>query len=162
MIITYKLYITNETTSNNNQQVKNQIVEPFNPAENIKICMKLLEFPQRYKKELKSTLNLLFGVKPSEKTRLPGKKVLIFGYSVVGKGSCQSMNASGARVYIAKVDPICALQACIEEYKIIRIEDVIDQVEIFITATGNKDIIKAEHMAKINNAIVGNIVHFDN
>lgn len=73
------------------------------------------------------------------------------------------MRGSGARVYVAEVDPICALQACMEGYEVVRIEDVIDQIDIFITATGNKDIIKASHMAKMkNNAIVGNIGHFDN
>ncbi len=94
---------------------------------------------------------------------IAGKKVLIFGYGDVGKGCAQSMNAAGARVFVAEVDPICALQACMEGYEVVRIDDVVDQIDIFITATGNKDIIKAKQMAKMkNNAIIGNIGHFDN
>jgi adenosylhomocysteinase len=94
---------------------------------------------------------------------ISGKKVLIFGYGDVGKGSAQSMRGAGARVYIAEVDPICALQACMEGYEVVRLEDVLDIIDIYVTATGNKNIIKASHMAKMkNNAIVGNIGHFDN
>lgn len=94
---------------------------------------------------------------------IAGKKVLINGYGDVGKGCAQSMRGAGARVYISEVDPICALQACMEGYEVVRMDDVVDKMDIFITATGNKNIIMAEHMSKMkNNAIVGNIGHFDN
>ena len=107
--------------------------------------------------------SLVDGINRATDVMIAGKRVLVFGYGDVGKGCCQSMVGSGARVYVAEVDPICALQACMEGYEVVRIEDVIGEIDIFITATGNKDIIKAEHMAKMkNNAIVGNIGHFDN
>jgi len=94
---------------------------------------------------------------------ISGKKALICGFGDVGKGCAQAMKSSGARVYVAEIDPICALQACMEGFEIVRIEDVLDQIDIYVTATGNKGIIRIEHMAKMkNNAIVGNIGHFDN
>lgn len=94
---------------------------------------------------------------------ISGKKVLICGFGDVGKGSAQAMRASGARVFIAEIDPICALQACMEGYEVVRVEDVLNEIDIFVTATGNKGIITVEHMSKMKNcAIVGNIGHFDN
>ena len=107
--------------------------------------------------------SLVDGINRATDVMISGKKVLICGYGDVGKGCAQSMRGSGARVYVTEIDPICALQACMEGYEVVRIEDVIDKMDIFITATGNRDIIKADHMAKMkNNAIVGNIGHFDN
>jgi adenosylhomocysteinase len=92
-----------------------------------------------------------------------GKRVLILGFGDVGKGSAASMRAQGARVMVSEIDPICALQACMEGYQVVRLEDVIDEVDIFVTTTGNKDIIMTSHMEKMkDNAIVGNIGHFDN
>lgn len=92
-----------------------------------------------------------------------GKKVVICGYGDVGKGCVQAMKAAGARVYVTEIDPICALQACMEGVEVVKLEKVVKDADIFITATGNKDIIMAEHMAMMkNNAIVGNIGHFDN
>lgn len=94
---------------------------------------------------------------------LAGKQCLVFGYGDVGKGCAQALKAAGARVNIAEVDPICALQACMEGISVVRKEDILGTCDIFITATGNKDIIMAEDMAKMkNNAIVANIGHFDN
>jgi len=94
---------------------------------------------------------------------LAGKKVVICGFGDVGKGCAQAMRGAGARVLVTEVDPICALQACMEGYYVVRVEDVLADADIFITCTGNKDIIMFEHMAKMkNNAIVGNIGHFDN
>jgi len=87
----------------------------------------------------------------------------VCGYGDVGKGSASAMRGAGARVLIAEIDPICALQACMEGYQVVTIEDVVSEIDIFVTTTGNKDIIRADHMAKMkNNAIVGNIGHFDN
>ena len=94
---------------------------------------------------------------------IAGKKALVIGYGDVGKGTAASLSRSGAIVSIAEIDPICALQACMDGYTVQRIEDVVDKYDIFITATGNKDIIMLHHMMKMkNNAIVANIGHFDN
>merc|ERR1719296_678425 len=92
-----------------------------------------------------------------------GKRALICGYGDVGKGSAFAMRGAGARVLISECDPICALQACMEGFQVVKIESVIDQIDIFTTTTGNFKIITLEHMQKMkNNAIVGNIGHFDN
>ena len=72
---------------------------------------------------------------------ISGKKVLICGFGDVGKGCAQAISGSGGRVYIAEIDPICALQACMEGYEVVRVDDVIDKMDIFITATGNKGIL---------------------
>ncbi|KAM3131694.1 hypothetical protein pb186bvf_016225 [Paramecium bursaria] len=94
---------------------------------------------------------------------LAGKKVLIAGFGDVGKGCAQAMKGCGSRVYITEVDPICALQALMEGFEVVRIEKYIKDIDVFITATGNKGIILAQHMAQMkHNAIVGNIGHFDN
>jgi adenosylhomocysteinase len=103
------------------------------------------------------------GIMRATDVMIGGKRVLICGFGDVGKGSAASMRAQGARVMVTEIDPICALQACMEGYQVVRIEDVISEIDIFVTTTGNKDIIMTEHMAKMkNNAIVGNIGHFDN
>ncbi len=87
----------------------------------------------------------------------------VLGYGDVGKGSAESLKGQGARVVVTEVDPICALQACMAGYEVVRIEDVLDKAEIFVTTTGNCDIIRIEHMEKMrHNAIVCNIGHFDN
>jgi adenosylhomocysteinase len=103
------------------------------------------------------------GIMRATDVMLAGKLALVFGYGDVGKGSAQSLRAQGCRVVIAEIDPICALQACMEGYEVLTIDDVVDKADIFVTATGNKDIITAAHMARMkHNAIVGNIGHFDN
>lgn len=94
---------------------------------------------------------------------IAGKRVLICGFGDVGKGCAQAMKAAGARVSITEIDPICALQALMEGYDVVTMEDVVDKIDIVVTATGNKDIVMARHMEKMkNNCIVGNIGHFDN
>jgi adenosylhomocysteinase len=94
---------------------------------------------------------------------IAGKKVVILGYGDVGKGCTQAMRSAGARVFVTEVDPICALQASMEGYAVVRLESIVKEADIFVTATGNKDIIMVHHMAQMkNNAIVGNIGHFDN
>jgi len=94
---------------------------------------------------------------------IAGKQVVICGFGDVGKGCAQAMKSAGARVVITEIDPICALQACMEGFPVLTLDDVAHTADIFISATGNKDIIMVEHMAKMkNNAIVGNIGHFDN
>jgi len=103
------------------------------------------------------------GIMRATDVMLAGKRVLIAGYGDVGKGCAQAMKGAGARTFISEIDPICALQACMEGYQVVRMEDVIEEVDIIITATGNKDIIMADMMKKMkNNAIIGNIGHFDN
>ncbi|GAC1610949.1 MAG: hypothetical protein NVS3B26_20690 [Mycobacteriales bacterium] len=92
-----------------------------------------------------------------------GKVAVILGYGDVGKGCADSLRGQGARVIVTEIDPICALQAAMEGYQVARLEDVVATADIFITATGNKDIILAADMAKMKHqAIVGNIGHFDN
>jgi adenosylhomocysteinase len=94
---------------------------------------------------------------------LAGKKIVICGYGDVGKGCAQSMKAAGARVYVTEVDPICALQACMEGFSVVTLEDILAEGDIFVTTTGNKDIIMKDQMSRMkNNAILGNIGHFDN
>merc|ERR1712146_511847 len=87
----------------------------------------------------------------------------ICGFGDVGKGSAQSMKAQAAITYVTEIDPICALQACMEGFQVVTLDDVVGEVDIFTTTTGNFKIITLEHMKKMrNNAIVGNIGHFDN
>jgi adenosylhomocysteinase len=103
------------------------------------------------------------GIMRATDVMIAGKQVVILGYGDVGKGCAASMKACGARVVVTECDPICALQACMEGYDVKRLENVVSTADIFITATGNKGIIMAHHMAQMkNNAIVGNIGHFDN
>jgi len=94
---------------------------------------------------------------------IAGKKVVICGFGDVGKGSAAAMKACGARVVVTECDPICALQACMEGFEVKTLDNVVSTGDIFVTTTGNKGIIMAHHMAQMkNNAIVGNIGHFDN
>jgi adenosylhomocysteinase len=94
---------------------------------------------------------------------ISGKKTLVLGYGDVGKGSVQSLRGQNARVAVTEVDPICALQACMMGIDVVRLEDVVADTDIFVTATGNRDIISVDHMAQMkHNAIVCNIGHFDN
>jgi adenosylhomocysteinase len=92
-----------------------------------------------------------------------GKRALVCGYGDVGKGCAFAMRGAGARVLITEIDPICALQACMEGFQVVSIESCVGEIDIFTSATGNYDIITLDHMKKMkNNAIVGNIGHFDN
>jgi len=103
------------------------------------------------------------GIMRATDVMIAGKVAFIAGYGDVGKGCADAMKAAGARVIVSEIDPICALQACMEGFQVLPIEDVLATADIFITTTGNKDIITVGHMAKMkNNAIVGNIGHFDN
>ena len=107
--------------------------------------------------------SLVDGIMRATDVMLAGKLAVVCGYGDVGKGSAQSLRGQGCRVAITEIDPICALQACMEGYEVVRVEDVIETADLFITATGNKNIITVEHMARMkHNAIVGNIGHFDN
>jgi adenosylhomocysteinase len=107
--------------------------------------------------------SLIDGINRATDVMIGGKVALVCGYGEVGKGCAASLRGQGARVIVTEVDPICALQAAMEGFEVKRLEDVLDEVDIFVTATGNKDIITAEHMARMKHqAIVGNIGHFDN
>jgi adenosylhomocysteinase len=107
--------------------------------------------------------SLLDGLNRATDVMLSGKVAVVLGYGDVGKGCCQALKGQGCRVVVAEIDPICALQAAMEGYQVATLEDVLETADIFITATGNKDIITAEHMSRMKDkAIVGNIGHFDN
>ncbi len=107
--------------------------------------------------------SLADGIKRATDVMVAGKVVVVCGYGDVGKGCAQSMRGFGARVIVTEIDPICALQAAMEGYQVTTIEDVISEADIFVTTTGNKDIITADHMSKMKDcAIVCNIGHFDN
>ena len=94
---------------------------------------------------------------------IAGKVALVLGYGDVGKGSAQSLKGLGATVWIAEIDPICALQAAMEGFRVVTMDDACSQVDIFVTATGNFNVIRREHMEQMKNqAIVCNIGHFDN
>jgi adenosylhomocysteinase len=107
--------------------------------------------------------SLIDGINRATDVMIGGKVALVLGYGDVGKGCAQSLKGQGARVLVTEVDPICALQAAMEGFEVTTLEAVVDKVDIFVTATGNKDILSAEIMGKMkHNAIVGNIGHFDN
>jgi adenosylhomocysteinase len=103
------------------------------------------------------------GLNRATDVMLSGKTAVVLGYGDVGKGCAQALKGQGARVMITEIDPICALQACMEGYTVVTMEDVLGTADVFITATGNRDIITAEQMARMKDkAIVANIGHFDN
>jgi len=107
--------------------------------------------------------SVIDGLNRATDVMLAGKLAVVFGFGEVGKGCAQALRGQGARVVVTEIDPICALQACMEGYQVVRIEDVLSTADIFITATGNFNIITADHMAKMKDkAIVANIGHFDN
>ncbi|MCH8162759.1 MAG: adenosylhomocysteinase [Proteobacteria bacterium] len=107
--------------------------------------------------------SLVDGIKRATDVMIAGKVVLVLGYGDVGKGCAQSLRGLGATVWVTEIDPICALQASMEGYRVVRMDEVCDQVDIFVTATGNFGVIKHDHMIKMKNeAIVCNIGHFDN
>jgi adenosylhomocysteinase len=107
--------------------------------------------------------SLADGIKRATDVMLAGKVVVVCGYGDVGKGSAKSMKSYGARVIVTEIDPICALQAAMEGFEVKTIEEALDEGNVFVTTTGNKDVITADHMAKMKDqAIVCNIGHFDN
>ncbi|MDQ2917184.1 MAG: adenosylhomocysteinase [Pseudomonadota bacterium] len=107
--------------------------------------------------------SLVDGIKRATDVMIAGKVALVCGYGDVGKGSAQALRALSAQVWIAEIDPICALQAAMEGYRVVTVDDACDKADIFVTATGDLDIITHDHMRRMkNNAIVCNIGHFDN
>jgi adenosylhomocysteinase len=107
--------------------------------------------------------SLVDGINRATDVMIGGKVAVICGYGDVGKGCADSLRGQGARVVVTEIDPICALQAAMEGYQVVTLDDVVETADIFVTATGNRDIITADHMARMKHqAIVGNIGHFDN
>ncbi len=107
--------------------------------------------------------SVIDGLNRASDVMISGKLAVVFGYGEVGKGCAQALKGQGARVVIVEIDPICALQAAMEGYQVLTIDDIVATADIFITATGNFNIITADHMARMKDkAIVGNIGHFDN
>jgi adenosylhomocysteinase len=107
--------------------------------------------------------SLIDGINRATDVMMSGKVAVVCGYGDVGKGCCQSLKGQGARVIVTEIDPICALQAAMEGYEVKTLEDCLDFADIYITTTGNFNIITADHMARMKDgAIVGNIGHFDN
>jgi len=129
------------------------------PAINVNDCVTKSKFDNVYG----CRHSLPDGIMRATDVMLAGKRVLIHGFGDVGKGCASAMKAAGCIVYVAEVDPICALQACMEGYRVVKYATVVAEVDIVVTTTGNKDIVMAADMAKMkNNSIVGNIGHFDN
>jgi adenosylhomocysteinase len=107
--------------------------------------------------------SLIDGINRATDVMIGGKVAVVCGYGDVGKGCAESLRGQGARVIVTEIDPICALQAAMEGYQVATLDDVVETADIFITATGNKDVITAEQMSRMKHqAIVGNIGHFDN
>lgn len=107
--------------------------------------------------------SLADGIKRGTDVMVAGKIVVVCGYGDVGKGCAQSMKGFGARVLVTEIDPICALQASMEGYEVVTVEDALEYADIFVTATGNRDVLRVDHMEKMKDgAIVCNIGHFDN
>ncbi len=131
---------------------------PF-PAINVNDSVTKSKFDNKYGcKE-----SLVDGIRRATDTMMAGKVAVVCGYGDVGKGSAASLRGAGARVKVTEVDPICALQAAMDGYEVTLLEDEVASADIFITATGNKDVIRIEHIRAMKDmAIVGNIGHFDN
>ncbi|WP_118132871.1 adenosylhomocysteinase [Oceanicella sp. SM1341] len=131
---------------------------PF-PAINVNDSVTKSKFDNKYGcKE-----SLVDGIRRATDTMMAGKVAVVCGYGDVGKGSAASLRGAGARVKVTEIDPICALQAAMDGFEVVTLEDVVSSADIFITTTGNKDVIRIEHMREMKDmAIVGNIGHFDN
>ncbi|WP_055663098.1 adenosylhomocysteinase [Jannaschia seosinensis] len=131
---------------------------PF-PAINVNDSVTKSKFDNKYGcKE-----SLVDGIRRATDTMMAGKVAVVMGYGDVGKGSAASLRGAGARVKVTEVDPICALQAAMDGFEVVLLEDVVGSADIFVTTTGNRDVIRIEHMREMKDmAIVGNIGHFDN
>ncbi|MQW89647.1 adenosylhomocysteinase [Sinorhizobium saheli] len=152
--------VTEETTTGVNRlyQLQAKGLLPF-PAINVNDSVTKSKFDNKYGcKE-----SLVDGIRRGTDVMMAGKVAVVCGYGDVGKGSAASLRGAGARVKVTEVDPICALQAAMDGYEVVQLEDVVSTADIFITTTGNKDVIRIEHMREMKDmAIVGNIGHFDN
>jgi adenosylhomocysteinase len=152
--------VTEETTTGVHRlyQLQKEGKLPF-PAMNVNDSVTKSKFDNVYG----CRHSLIDGIMRATDVMLSGKLAVVCGYGDVGKGSCQSLRGQGARVIVTEIDPICALQALMEGYEVKTLEDVVADADIFVTTTGNRDVIRVDHMARMkHNAIVGNIGHFDN
>ena len=154
------LGVSEETTTGVNRlyQLQKANKLPF-PAINVNDSVTKSKFDNKYGcKE-----SLVDGIRRATDTMMAGKVAVVCGYGDVGKGSAASLRGAGARVKVTEVDPICALQAAMDGFEVVTLEDTVSTADVFITATGNKDVIKIDHLRNMKNmAIVGNIGHFDN
>ena len=152
--------VSEETTTGVHRlyQLVEKVLLPF-PAINVNDSVTKSKFDNKYGcKE-----SLVDGIRRATDTMMAGKTAVVCGYGDVGKGSAASLRGAGARVKVTEIDPICALQAAMDGFEVTTLEDSVESADIFITSTGNKDIIRIEHMRKMKDmAIVGNIGHFDN
>lgn len=152
--------VTEETTTGVKRlyQMQKDGVLPF-PAINVNDSVTKSKFDNLYG----CRESLVDGIKRATDVMIAGKIAVVCGYGDVGKGSAQSLRGLGATVWVTEIDPICALQAAMEGYRVVTLDDVVNTADIFVTTTGNKDIITAAHMANMRDqAIVCNIGHFDN
>jgi adenosylhomocysteinase len=152
--------VTEETTTGVHRlyQMMEKGHLPF-PAINVNDSVTKSKFDNKYGcKE-----SLVDGIRRATDTMMAGKVAVVCGYGDVGKGSAASLRGAGARVKVTEADPICALQAAMDGFEVVLLEDVLSSADIFITTTGNRDVIRIEHMREMKDmAIVGNIGHFDN
>src|SRR6056300_222417 len=152
--------VSEETTTGVNRlyELQREGQLPF-PAINVNDSVTKSKFDNKYGcKE-----SLVDGIGRATDTMMAGKTAVVCGYGDVGKGSAASLRGAGARVKVTEVDPICALQAAMDGFEVLTLEDAVETADIFITTTGNKDVIRIEHMRAMKDmAIVGNIGHFDN
>ncbi|GGG16035.1 MULTISPECIES: adenosylhomocysteinase [Rhizobium] len=152
--------VTEETTTGVHRlyELSKKGLLPF-PAINVNDSVTKSKFDNKYGcKE-----SLVDGIRRGTDVMMAGKVAVVCGYGDVGKGSAASLQGAGARVKVTEVDPICALQAAMDGFEVVVLEDVVSSADIFITTTGNKDVIRIEHMREMKDmAIVGNIGHFDN
>lgn len=152
--------VTEETTTGVNRlyQMQEKGLLPF-PAINVNDSVTKSKFDNKYG----CRESLVDGIRRATDTMLAGKVAVVCGYGDVGKGSAASLRGAGARVKITEIDPICALQAAMDGYEVVTLKDALPIADIFITATGNKDVITIDHIRDMKDmAIVGNIGHFDN
>ena len=152
--------VTEETTTGVNRlyQLQKKGMLPF-PAINVNDSVTKSKFDNKYGcKE-----SLVDGIRRATDVMMAGKVAVVCGYGDVGKGSAQSLVGAGARVKVTEADPICALQAAMDGFEVVTLDDAIETADIVITATGNKDVVTLDHMRRLKDmAIIGNIGHFDN
>jgi adenosylhomocysteinase len=152
--------VTEETTTGVHRlyEMEREGRLPF-PAINVNDSVTKSKFDNKYGVRH----SLVDGINRATDVLIGGKVAVVCGYGDVGKGSAESLRGQGARVIVTEVDPICALQAAMDGYQVLTLEDVVEYADIFITSTGNRDIISVDHMRRMKHqAIVGNIGHFDN
>ncbi len=152
--------VTEETTTGVNRlyQLQQKGLLPF-PAINVNDSVTKSKFDNKYG----CRESLVDGIRRATDVMMAGKVAVVCGYGDVGKGSAASLRGAGARVQVTEIDPICALQAAMDGFEVVTLEDAAPNADIFITTTGNKDVIRLDHMRAMKDmAIVGNIGHFDN